>query len=88
MEKIIESIEEYFKEEPLRAGYFEFDDTVVEKVEKVNDEEYEAMCIVFGAFDYEESVEAQVVIRFKVGEDGLCNVIFLWKDFYGIGEAA
>lgn len=87
MEKIIKAIEEYFKEEPLQADYVEMDDTVVEKVEKT-EEGYEALCTVFASLRYDVAAEAQVSIRFKVDEDGLYDVEFLAKNFYGLKEVA
>ena len=85
MEEIIEAIEEYFKEEPITAKYVEFNDAVVEKVEKT-EEGYEALCVVFASLRYDFEAEAQVTIRFKVDEDGLYDVQFLTEDIYGIPE--
>lgn len=87
MEKIIEAIESYFNENPLQADYVEMDDAVVEKVEKT-EEGYEALCTVFASLRYDVEAEAQVSISFKVDEDGLYDVEFLAKDFYGLKEVA
>lgn len=87
MEKIIKAIESYFNENPLQADYVEMDDAVVEEVEKT-EEGYEALCTVFTSLRYDVDAEAQVSIRFKVDEDGLYDVEFLAKSFYGLKEVA
>ena len=87
MEKIIKAIEICFSENPLQADYVEMNDAVVEKVEKT-EEGYEALCTIFASLRYDVDAEAQVSISFKVDEDGLYDVEFLAKDFYGLKGVA